>query len=534
MGGGFAPNSTIALAISSVGGVYGGFPVNVTTRLSGAFEYHFKLSPSAATGSITASVTGVTFDTRQNETAKSTFTVTSTNITVLAFKAPVPKVERTLPASASYRLTYPDGSPVTRVNATANVMLGNATLYKVPLTLVDSTSGVWNATWAPPPSAANATYRFQFNPSNFTDIYGNKGLGSLLDSKEFTVVPAILQPTVQAQPVLQRTQTQVVTISAAYPSGVSVANITQASMTVARSDGTKFNVSPSTNASQSVASFKVPVSAVLGNWTVNYRVQDPWNNSGSNSFIFQVQLATLTFDSQTPNATQRTTFLNLTNTISYPDKTILTSNVTLLVYGVNQTWSPTLKYNATNGAWRGSVYIVQNATLARYNITWSAGDPYGNARSANYSTFVIPAQFSFVVERNNTAAIPNSNLDLPVLVEYPNGTSLSNGFGNVTGAYQNTTGYVFTVPLDYNATNETWHMYFFVPVQSNATLSFNSTDRFGNYAIAADAYNLKISPVPRTVTQNLIITAVVAALIPVALLVWAFATISTRRRKHKP
>jgi hypothetical protein len=93
---------------------------------------------------------------------------------------------------------------------------------------------------------------------------------------------------------------------------------------------------------------------------------------------------------------------------------------------------------------------------------------------------------------------------------------------------------VFTYPLAYNVTNATWHMFFFVPVQSNATLSFNATDRFGNSAIAMDAYNLKIAPVPKTITENLIIAGIVGALIPVGLLIWAFATISTRRRKHRP
>jgi len=52
--------------------------------------------------------------------------------------------------------------------------------------------------------------------------------------------------------------------------------------------------------------------------------------------------------------------------------------------------------------------------------------------------------------------------------------------------------------------------------------------------MAADAYNLKISPPPPAVTQRLIIAGIIGALIPIGLLIWAVATISTRRRKHKP
>jgi hypothetical protein len=430
-------------------------------------------------------------------------------------------------------LTYKDGTPVTSANATAYIILAAEKAYSVPLVLVNSTTGEWNANWRPPPSASNATYYFQFNPANFTDSYGNKGQGTPLASSDFKVTQATLLPTIHAAQTLERTQDATFTISATYPSGASVANVTQAAVTVTTSAETKIKLTPSLNRAQPTVSYKIPVNAVLGNWTVNYNVQDPWGNSGSNTFIFQVQLANLTFLTQTPNATERTTFLRLNNTVYYPDGTPLNSSVTLLVQGANKTWTPKLTFNSTSAKWSGSVYIVQNETLGRYNITWAARDPYGNARKSNYTAFVVPARFSFVVERNNTAVPANINLDLPVLVRYPNGSSLTNSFGNVTGSYENSTGYVFTLPLAYNATNTTWHMFFFVPEQLNATLSFNATDRFGNSALAMDAYNLKITSV-KSVTENLIIAGIVGALIPVGLIIWAFATISTRKRKHRP
>jgi hypothetical protein len=316
--------------------------------------------------------------------------------------------------------------------ANANVVLAGKTLYSTPLTLTNSSSGEWMASWTPPPSATTATYYFQFNPTNFTDAYGDRGQGAPLSSTGFEVVPA-----------------------------------------------------------------------------------------------------NLTFETQTPGATERTTFLNLTDTVLYPDGSPFSSSVTLQIWGGNQTWLPPLNFDPSSGEWSASLYLVQNATLGRYNVTWSARDPYGNARSSNYTTFVVPARFSFAVETNSSTAYANTNLDLPVLITYPNGSSLTNAVGNATGSYRNSTGYVFTFPLAYNATNGTWHMIFFVPTQTNATLSFAATDQFGNSAVAMDVYNLKISGVPISV-RNLMIAAVVGALIPIGLLAWAFATISTRRRKHRP
>jgi hypothetical protein len=351
---------------------------------------------------------------------------------VQTLQEPTAQVERTLLVNTTYRISYPDGSPVTAaVNATADVILAGQRLISVPLVIMNSTSGEWKTTWTPPASANTATYHFQFNPANLTDPYGNKGKGVPVISSDFKVIPA-----------------------------------------------------------------------------------------------------SLTFQPQIPMTTERTTALNLTNTVYYPDGSTLNSTVTLEISAGNQTWTPNLSYDSTNGIWSGSLYLVQNATLGQYNITWAAHDPYGNARNITYTTLVVPARFSFVVETNSTVNAL-SNLDLPVLVTYPNGSSLTNSFGNVTGSYENSTRYVFTLPLAYNSTNGTWHMFFFVPQQANATLSFNATDRFGNSAMVKDAYNLKIASIPIRI-QNLIIAAVIGALIPIGLLIWAMATISTRKRKHRP
>jgi hypothetical protein len=248
-----------------------------------------------------------------------------------------------------------------------------------------------------------------------------------------------------------------------------------------------------------------------------------------------VESASITFQGQIPPSTQRTTSLNITNTAYYPDGDVLISRPVVEISSGNQTWTPSLSYDPASGQWSASLYIVQNATTGPYNVTWAAKDPFGNAGNSTYTTEVVPARFSFLVRADNATAVPPlSNVDLPVLVKYPNGTALTNGFGNVTGSYSNSTGFVFTSPLAYNETNGTWHMYFSAPEQNNATISFNATDRFGNSATAMDAFNLKIASVPRVVTRNLIIAGIVGTLIPIGLLVWAFATISTRKRKHRP
>jgi hypothetical protein len=77
-------------------------------------------------------------------------------------------------------------------------------------------------------------------------------------------------------------------------------------------------------------------------------------------------------------------------------------------------------------------------------------------------------------------------------------------------------------------------MLYSAPEEGNLAFSFNATDRYGNFGLATDAYNLKVIPSSRLVTQRLIFAAVIGTLIPAAFLVWAIVTVTSRRRKHKP
>jgi hypothetical protein len=533
-GGGFAPNSSITLDIRAGNNSYPAFPVTIAAQGSGEFGYTFKLPPSAETGTINATITGLTYDKRQSVTASSFFTVKPTTITAQAFREPASQVQRTVEVNTTYRILYADKSPVTDANASADIMAAGDKLTTVPLVLVNSTTGEWRAAWTPPLSANVTTYHFQFSLANFTDAYGNTGHGIPVASSEFNVSPAKLQVRLQTNPTFQRTQTAIITLSAIYPDEADVSNVTLANVIVTRSDGQLSTLIASVNDTLVPARYLIPVNASLGNYTLRYSVQDLWGNSGANKSTILIQIATPTFQLQTPPTTERTTLLNVTTKMYYPNGTPMNSTAKLMVSHGNRTWTPEPNFNSTTLVWSGSLHIVQNATLGPYNITWATHDSYGNGGINNSTTEVIPARFRFHLTSNNSTMNALSNLDLNVTIRYPNGTTLTNMFGNVTGHYTNSTGNVLTLPLAYNETDTDWHMYFQVPEEGNLTFSFNAVDRFGNTGLAANAYNLKIIPSQHVVTQSLIIAGVIGALVPVALLIWAIATISTRRRKHRP
>lgn len=538
-GGGFLANSSISLDVASGNRTFPGFPLNITAGSTGEYKYTFKLSPSAPNGTFQATESGLTFDKHQAATVSSEFIVTPATINVRSNNTLPLQIERTVQVNATYVLSYPDTSPVTNVTGTVDIISGAEKLGSVQLKPINTTIGEWEASWVPPPSANITTYHFQLNPTGLTDPYGNSGAGSPIASNGFGVVLAKLQPTIQTQPSWQRTQDVTIGFTATYHNGASVANFNQVIVSVTQPDGTLTKLGMSLNGTIPLAGFKIPVNATLGNWTVTWSMRDLWGNGASGKFRLQVLLAVPVFQLNTPPSTQRTTFLNVTTKVSYPDGTPINKTLALVISHGNQTFVPNLSFNSTTLEWSASHYFDQNATLGPYNVTWSEQDPYGNLGSINSTTQVIPAQFIFLLKSNNSTLNAFTNLDLPVIVTYPNGTGLRNSFGNVslgnvTGSYQNSTGYTFFLPLAYNDTNSTWHMYFSTPEQGNFTFSFNAVDRYGNAGQAMDAFRLTIVPSSRVETQRLIIAGILGALVPIGLLVWAIAAISTRRRKHKP
>jgi hypothetical protein len=369
------------------------------------------------------------------------------------------------------------------------------------------------------------------------DPYGNSGQGPVISSKEFQVTQARLLPTVETNATRERTQTAYVTVSGNYHNGA-IANVTQAAFNVTWQGERQIAVPAIRSGLNTTTNFKIPINATLGNWTVSYSIQDRWGNSISGKLTILVVPAFPVLQDMTPTVAQRTTSLDIAARITYPDGTGWNKTVASVISHGNVTSPIVLTLNSTTHVWSGSYYVVQNATVGPYNVTWSVSDLYGNGGDVNSSLAVVPARLFILPGSGSATVVSFTNVNLPVIVTYPNGTSLPDRFGNVsfanvTASYQNSTGATFTLPLFYNATSGIWHMYM-TPPQGTFTFSFSAVDRFGNTGTATNAYKLTAKSAADILMQRLMIAGVLGTLIPLAVLIWAIATISTRRRKHKP
>ncbi len=533
-GGGFSPNSTIDLRAGNDNNSLPGFPTSMQTNRNGEFSFSFRLKPSTKTGMLNVTASGTTFDKHEAVTTSSRISVTRTTFAIQASGGAPQKIERTSPAMMNYSLAYGDGSPVTTGQYVAFVMNGQKTAGSATLTLADSTTGLWTATWVPLPDQDVATYNFVLTSSNLTDAYGNIGQGKALTSSGVSVTVANLEVTLAAQRSVQRTQNVTFEVIARYHNGITVQNFTQVAGNIIESNGAEIPVHLSVRGTKIIGTEKLPLNASLGQWRANISFKDIYGNVGSTKSEFNLIPPILTFNVNSPNFTQRTTFLNITATVAYPDATRFTSGVNLEVSFGNRTWTPEFALNSTIGTWTGQLYVPQNATLGVYNITLTAHDKYGNRGNYRTKTEIISARFRIIPTATNSTVEVLSPVDLPVLVAYPNGTVLNNFFGHVNAIYTNSTRTLVNLPLAYNMTDGRWHMYFTPTEEHDLNFTISAADSFGNAGVAPDAYRLKVNPTAHNLSQRLILAGVVGALVPIGLLLWAIATISTRRRKHRP
>jgi len=535
-GGGFFPNSTISLDLRSGNNSFPSFPVNMQLRAKGEFDYIFKIPTSAKIGSLNISANGRTFDGNRSIRVNTQVSIKVSPILIKPVQGPPSTVERTNEASVTYQLAYPDGSPVTTSirGTTIAVASDQAHALQVPLLLSDPATGIWRATWVPAPSTNLSLYHFEFAPANFSDPDGNIGEGPRIISDGFQVMSANIVLPVVGDSTFQRTQEAVFLIPTKYHNGNAFTNITGTRFEVINPFGTRATLQMSFNGSAYSGRIKFPVNATLGIWTLQASVRDVYGNMGSGAFDFQITRAILRFGVDYPKAVERTTKLNVTAGIRYPDGSPIASGVTYTLSVGNLTFTPLMRFNATARTWRSSYYIDQNATLGQYNLTLTARDPDGNAGRFTALSRVVPAVFIFVLPSKSSTGDSLSTFKLALYVKYPNGTLLNNRVGNVNATYPLNSTVTKRLPLAFNRTDGKWDMFFSAPEEGNFTFSFAARDRYGNSGQGANAYNLKVTPSQRLITQRLLLAGIIGILIPVGLLSWAIITVSNKRRKHRP
>jgi hypothetical protein len=541
-GGGYTPNSTIAISLTS----FGQAPTNLSFKVDtkGNFDYTYKLPPSTPLGLLALSINGTAFDTGRSVSTSTSAIVSAASITITPVTQPLATVERTSNATLSVRVAYPDGSPVTTsTQNSTRVFLAsdpaNGTTTEVRLVNTNPTTGVWTASWEPSYSQALGSFNFTIFPTDFDDTYGNTGQGKALVSNTFLVTPAHTGLTVQGNSTIQRTLSVYVAIVPTYYDGKAFANVTQASATVTEADGTKHRLFFNGTLGEFVGRYKTNSSTPLGSLLIWANVTDLFGNTAAGTISIQIIPAVLMFRVDVPTA-ERTMMLNATTSVTYPDGSIITpvqlpAGFNVTVTKGNFTWSQAMGFDNITKDWAAGYRLSQNATLGDYAVTMNITDPYGNFGNYSGKVSVVPATFIIELPRSSLRVSPHTIVNVVVNVVYPNGSALIPSVGGVVNAILTNSSGTFTLPLSFNSTDSTWSLTFPAPdpglrFGSTLTLSFTADDQFGNTGAVLKAFELDVS----AGTETLILATILGAIIPIGLIGWVITTVTARRRKHKP
>jgi hypothetical protein len=409
------------------------------------------------------------------------------------------------------------------------------------LALSNSSLGIWTASWVPSFSAKLESFHFKAFPSDFDDGYGNTGRGAEIISSTFRVTPAHTNLVNQSNSTIERTLPVRILIIPRYHDGSPFMNVTQASGTITMVDGRKLQLLFNGSLGEFIAQYPTNASTPLGSFTVSANVADLFGNTASGTLTLQIVPAVLDFH-VAPVTAERTTLLNATARITYPDGSLITSNNLPLGFNVtirrgNFTWTNRMVFNPITGEWISAAgySLSENQTLGNYAVAMNATDPFGNGGRYSGTDTVIPAVFQILPVQSAVRVSPHNPVYVEAYVVYPNGSALTPDVSGVVIASLTNSSGVFTYPMMFNATDNSWGMVFTAPdpgLRFGLTLkfSFSAVDEFRNSGSATDAFQLDVS----AGTETLILATIVGALPPIALIGWAIAAISTRRRKHKP
>jgi hypothetical protein len=543
-GGGFAPNSSVSISIRVGATALSGFPASVRTGSNGDVLYAYTILPSIPATALSISATGQAFDSRNSTTVTTFANVTRTNVAIKILSQPRGPVERTNNATMLYSITYPDNSPVTTstFNSTRIFVVDGSGVQvaELRLSISDANAGRWQAIWVPLPSTSLTSYQFEMSPADFDDSYGNLGTGSKLTSRSFGLLAAKVPLVVRGNATLQRTQDATVVATAAYHNGIRFTNVTQATGTLTEPNSTSRPITFNVTQSAFIGHYNTTAGSPLGQVLVSATATDIFGNTASGTFTIQVVKASTRFAVNIPKTAERTTLLNVSARITYPDGSFLTpdlipSGFNLTISQGNFTWTRLMEFNSTTNAWFNGYPIPQNGTLGEYSITMRVLDRYANGGNFSSSSTVIPARFRFQLPITTQRASPDTQINVAVIVTYPNGTELTPRVnGVVTGSFSNSSG-VFSLPLFFNATDRAWHLFYQVPDPGlkfglTVNFSFSATDPFGNTGSASQAFELDVG----AGSQTLILASIIGAVPAIVILGWAIATVTARRRKYKP
>jgi len=301
-GGGILPKAALKITVRDPAGT-DAYKATVAANETGVFLTAWKIPPNAPTEEYTVFIDGTgTYDSPAAEfVSKSKFSVTPAVLNATVFTQPTGPYERMQIVSAEFVVTYPDSTAVVSMKeglTPAALFAGQFKIADLALTASSTTDGIWVVQSKIPNNVTlDVKYRFVLPAKAFDDGNGNVGPENDVETTSFSVIPAILQVSVEINSTHYQVPFDTLTAFARvkYSDGTPVTNATVAGRLNAANSRANATVTYDAPASVWILKYAFTWGDLLslGTWTLSVEASDIYGNSGSASLEVSAEPYTL-------------------------------------------------------------------------------------------------------------------------------------------------------------------------------------------------------------------------------------------------
>ncbi|MGQ9596434.1 MAG: hypothetical protein ACUVUS_03450 [Thermoproteota archaeon] len=341
----------------------------------------------------------------------------------------------------------------------------------------------WQMTVPPDLPIGNLTAYLEY-----ADAFDFKNMGGVTDTIRIEVIKAVLNVTVKTDyETYERVRPIDIKVQVKYKDGSSISRESIIKLRLAHGGVEGMNIFMDyVHDGYWIKGIKLNPSDPIGSYVIKVEASDPYGNFGVGNKTIFITIAKLSIDlrHQLESSYQRSTKLNISVSVAYPDNTSVNSGQVTLEMVKDQQKKGPFFFNRTGlGQWDFSKIIPIGEQTGNWTIKISAVDDSDNRGDLSFTIVIVPAKL--VVEPLNqpgTSFSRTQSIPIGVKVRYPSNENLSWEYGTVEALLVHEDSVVSNKSLQFSAGS--WSGNISAPKSAplgSYVLRISAGDRYENY-----------------------------------------------------
>lgn len=322
----------------------------------------------------------------------------------------------------------------------------------------------------------------------YADAFDFKNMGGVTDAIRIEVIKAVLNVTVITDyETYERVSPIDIRVQVKYKDGSSISRESIIKLRLAHGEVEGMDIFMDyVHDGYWIKSIKPKPTDPIGSYVIKVEASDPYGNFGVGNKTIVITIAKLSIDlrHQPESSYQRSTKLNISVSVAYPDKAPVNSGkVTLEMVKDQQKKGPFFFNMMGLGQWDFSKSIPIDEQTGNWTIKISAIDDSDNRGDLSHTIVIVPA--TLVVEPLNqpgTSFSRTQSIPIGMKVRYPSNEILSWEYGKVEALLIHEDSVVSNKSLQFSAGS--WSGNISAPKSAplgSYVLRISAGDRYGNY-----------------------------------------------------